>query len=74
MAQTITMSKQIIQGEKIMPYTIEVNHENDDSMYSCHVPEYGIYYSAKNMEAVHKKANVMVGMMIDYLIEKNNKK
>ena len=64
------MTKEILKGEITLPYTLE--HEDADAMYSCHVPEYDLYFSAKDIETAHKKARAISTMAINYLVEKNN--
>lgn len=67
------MIKETLKGTTILPYTIEIEMEEDDAMYSCHVPEYGLYFSAKDLEAAQRKANAMVLVMVNFLVEQNNK-
>ncbi len=66
------MIQETLKGTTILPYTIEIEHEEDDAMYSCHVPEYGLHFSAKNLGHAQHKADVMVRYMVQYLVEKNN--
>jgi len=65
------MIKEILKGEITLPYTLEIEHEEDDAMYSCHVPEYDLYFSAKDIASAHKKARVISTMAIDYLVGRN---
>lgn len=64
------MTKEILKGEITLPYTLELIHE-ENGMCSCHIPEYDLYFSAKDVEIAHKKARAISTSAINYLVERN---
>ena len=67
------MKTKVIKSEFNVPFEIEVIQEND-GIFSCHIPNFEMDFNAKNMEDVEKKAKFMVKCFINFFIEENRKK
>jgi len=47
-------------------YSVYYNQEDEKNMMSCYIPGFNISFSAKNAEAMDKKAKALVHSFVDY--------
>lgn len=45
-------------------FTVECTEE-ENGIFSCHIPAYDMYFGAKDEEMIEKKAKVMVGLFFE---------
>ena len=45
--------------------------EEDNGMFSCHIPEYDMWFSAKKAEDIERKGKAMIGSMFHFLHSEN---
>ena len=60
------MKTAIISDVIILNYNIEMTKAEGEKSFCCHIPQYDLYYSAKDEESARKKGEAMVKMWIDF--------
>jgi len=46
----------------------EIETIKDGDYFSCHIPKYDIYFSAKKESDIEKKGKILVNSFINYLV------
>jgi hypothetical protein len=50
----------------IIDYEITMTKADNEKAFCCYIPQYDIYYGAKDEESARKKGEAMVRMWIDF--------